>query len=69
MVQPVSNWRLHIIPKSKCPNCHNPVSMLSLHVEKFEHSTWKERSPGFFICWGCKEVREIGVGLILASKG
>ena len=40
---------------SYCPRCgQNPTLLMG------DDAPW----PAFYICWTCKEIREIGVGLV-----
>lgn len=40
-----------------CPNCGDAVPLLG----PLDGSL---RKPRFYICWTCREVREVGVGLV-----
>ena len=51
----VSKYKLITSLKSSCPLCHTNVDLL--YVDTFS-------LPNFFICWNCKQVREVGVDLI-----
>jgi len=43
--------------KSYCPNCRKNPTLLMADAEV----------AAFYICWTCKEVRQIGVGLVEES--
>ncbi len=51
-----SPYCLQLMPKSFCPKCHGNVHLLCL-----EDGT---PSAAFFICFHCKEVRQVGIGLV-----
>ncbi len=44
--------------KSRCPKCHTGVAMLA-------DSRLAMNAPGFFICFACKWVGEIGIGPVV----
>lgn len=46
--------------KVKCPNCGESMYFLS---------TEDVRTTAFYICWECKEVRQLGHGKVKESNG
>ena len=50
--RPYPKWVLADCPKSRCPDCHGTVTLLSKN----------DAMPAFYICWTCKAVAEVGSG-------
>lgn len=47
-----TKWHLILDETSRCPRCFRMVRLLT------------DDQAGFYICWNCHEVRQVGVGLM-----
>ena len=56
-----SNYLFFKTEISFCPNCNENVYLLT-------SSKNSEGKPSFYICFGCKFIGEVGVGMVGAKK-
>ena len=56
MLQP-SYVRVDTDTKTRCSTCFTPMSLL-------QHKDVLKCRPMFYICWRCKQIYEIGKGLV-----
>lgn len=57
-----SNYVIQQTEKSNCHVCGKPLYLMS------NWNMQKDNPPAFYICFDCKSIREVGVGIVRPLK-